>query len=142
MAKGLVNDELDTVEHDFGEPIGVVSARIKRRMSYGDRDDLTHAIVDWRIRKATIIRLAEQNDGKLKPDDVEDLELKTGKIALLRINVKEWNIEGPDGQPAPLNDESFRALEPAIAEWLLFQIDLRNPKVPPAPTSTTASTTS
>jgi hypothetical protein len=141
MARGLITGETDTIEQDFGPGVGLVCMRIKRRMTYGDKDDLTHAILDFRVRKGTLMRLAESKDGMLRPDDLEDLELKTGKIALLRMNIVEWNIEDEAGNVAPLTDASFRALEPAIAEWVLSEIDLRNPKAPPIRLTPRCSTT-
>ncbi len=107
--------ELDTIDIGSGE-----WARIKRQMSFGDFTRLEDEMARIRLKRIP-------QNGELTESDFEAVEIRSGKLLLLELNVIEWNVQGPNGQTAPLNIDSFRAMQPDQAEMLLAAIDERNP---------------
>jgi len=104
----FISDELDQI--DLGESYWV---KIKKRMSYGAQQALMAHFV--KIRQGA------------KDLEVNELDMAGGNIALLTINIKEWNLPGKDGKVMPINKDSICRLSPDIAEKIIAEIGDRNP---------------
>lgn len=107
--KHLIFDEIDRIKLDKEYWID-----IKRRMSYGDNQKLMKAYM----------RL--QTQLKEQTTDME-LDVETGNIMLLLINVQGWNLTGQDGKVVPVNEEMIKRLDPQIADKIIDEINKRNP---------------
>jgi len=91
---------------------------VKRRMSYGDHQKLV----------AAYMQLQQQ----LKPGQVKnvpnvEVNLQTGNIMLLLINIKAWSLKDKDGKIAPVNEEFIRQLDINTADKIIEAINKRNP---------------
>lgn len=106
--KFFIEDEVDRIELDKDYWVD-----IKRRMSYGDQQKLLSCFVK-----------IQQGERDLQ---VNNLDIAGGNIALLEINIKEWNLPGKDGKVMPINKDSIGKLEPKVAEKILAEIGKRNP---------------
>jgi len=92
---------------------------IKRRMSYGDQQKLVAAYMQLQQR-INPSKFAEKN-----MPDVE-VDLQTGNIMLLLINIKAWSLKDKDGEPAPVNEEFIRQLDISTANKIIEAINKRN----------------
>lgn len=104
----FVTDEVDRVKIDKYHWVD-----IKRRMTYGDQQRLT----------ASFVKLQSRTKGET-PDI--DVDLETGNITLLLINIKGWNLEISPGQVAPVDGDTIRQLDPNVAGRLVSEINSRN----------------
>lgn len=108
----FVYDEVDRIK--LGDEDWV---DIKRRMSYGDQQKLV----------AAYMQLQQQ----LKPGQVKNIpdvevDLQTGNIMLLLINIKAWSLKDKDGKIAPVNEEYVRQLDISTANKIVEAINKRN----------------
>ena len=93
-------------------------ADIKRRMSYGDQQKLV----------AAYMQLQQQlKPGQVKTIPDVEVDLQTGNIMLLLINIKAWSLKDKDGKVAPVNEEYVRQLDISTANKIVEAINKRNP---------------
>ncbi len=121
----IVFEETDKI--DLGEGDWV---EIKRRMSYGDHDDQARAQMKIQIN-AQRLRALQGRNTEVTEDEMasmSDIELSTGKLELLAINIKGWNLKGLDGQVLPVNRDTIRMLDDDTARLILAEIAARNTK--------------
>ena len=110
MGYFIYEDELDTV--DLGEGNW---ASILKKMSYSHQQKLT----------AHYVRLKTNLKGAT-PDINADVDLETGNIIMLQLNVKAWNLTDREGKPAPVDRKHLEMLDPDIAQKLIDAISERN----------------
>ena len=104
-------DEVDRIEFPDGEWVDIL-----KKMSYGDKQKLVASYM-----------AVEQ---KLKGIEAGDLglDIETGNIALLKINIKAWSFVGKDGKKvAPINREYIARLDDVVTGKLLEEINKRSP---------------
>ena len=107
----LYDDEVDRIEFPDGEWVDIL-----KKMSYGDKQKLVASYM------AVQQKLKGIADGDL------GLDIETGNIALLKINVKAWSFKGKDGaKVAPINREYIERLDDVVTGKLLEEINRRNP---------------
>jgi len=93
---------------------------IKHRMSYGDEQKITgHFIRIASMRKALA-------SGKATDVDV-NIDLESGNILALLINIKAWNLTGDNGEIASITEENITRLPREYGNKLKDEINLRNP---------------
>ena len=111
----FIADEVDRIDLGDGK-----WADIKHRMSYGDEQKITgHFIRIASMRKA----LASG-----KPGDVDvSIDLESGNILALLINIKAWNLTDDDGNIAPITEENIIRLPREYGNKLKEEINQRNP---------------
>jgi len=116
MGHIIYDDELDTITFDDGEWV-----KIKRKMSYGDHERLQKEMFRLTINAKKI-----QEGENIDIGSINDIELRTGQLIMLEINIKEWGITGRNGV-MPLIPESIAMLDQDTAELILSEIGQRNP---------------
>lgn len=100
----FVTDEVDRIELEVGSWVD-----IKRRMSYGDQQKLMGHFI------------------KLSADmTTPDIDLASGNILMLVINIKAWNLTDDKGKEVKLSQGAIEKLEPAVAERIALAINDRN----------------
>lgn len=100
----FVTDEVDRIELGEGSWVD-----IKRRMSYGDQQKLMGHFV------------------KLSADmTTPDIDLASGNILMLVINIKAWNLTDDTGKEVKLSQGAIEKLDPAVAEKIAVEINNRN----------------
>jgi len=107
----LYDDEVDRIEFPDDQWVDIL-----KKMSYGDKQKLVASYM-----------AVEQ---KLKGVEGGDLglDIETGNIALLKINIKGWSFIGKDGKKvAPVNREYVERLDDPVTGKLLEEINRRNP---------------
>ena len=87
---------------------------IKKRMSYGDQQKLV----------ASYMKLQTQMK-EVTPDI--DLDIESGNITLLMLNINAWSFKDKSGGIAMVNEDTIRMLDPTIANKLVNEINKRNP---------------
>lgn len=111
MSHIVYEDELDRIEFDDGEWVD-----IKRRMSYGDDQALSAHYLKIRAK-------LEQ----LKPDVDVDLNIESGNIALLTLNIKAWSFKDKKDKPLPVNKTTIAMLDRDTSTRIVSEIAKRNP---------------
>ena len=120
----IIFEEIDRLDLKDGDWID-----IKRQMSYGDKDDLSRAMMRIQVNAAKL-RAASSN-GALTEDalaEMSDVEVSTGKLELLAINIKSWSFKDQKQEPLPVNRQTVRMLDEDTANLVLAEIARRNPK--------------
>lgn len=117
MKPFIYSDEVDRIA--VGENHWV---DIKKRMSYGDRQRLT----------SHFFHLQSLPVGETPKVDVD---LESGQIVLMQINIAAWSFTLRDGTAAPITTETIAMLDPDVADIILEVINERNP-APKAPALT------
>lgn len=122
MKHFVYEDEIDRIKLEDGEWVD-----IKHCMSYGDTQKLSSHFLKLRTRLES-----------LEPNVDVDMDVETGNIALLVINIKAWSLKDREDKVMPINMETIAMLDKVTSERLLSEIDKRNP-VPKVAKSTTRS---
>ena len=112
-------DDADRIELDDIPGQEREWVEIWHKMAYGDEQSL--------VGHYTRIQ-ANLRDGTISDDPVT-LDMETGNVALLKLNIRSWSFQDQDGNPVPVTTERVRRLDPVIAHRLLQEIVDRNPKV-------------
>jgi len=85
---------------------------IKKEMSYGDTQKLAASFMKMRLQS--------------KGDIDSDIDIETGNIELLLINIADWNLVDEKGKKVPVIRENIRRLKSSTAETILTAIGERN----------------
>ena len=99
----FVSKETDRI--DLGDGYWV---DIKRRMSYGDQQKLV----------AHFIKFGDPKN--------PDIDLSSGNIVLLELNIVDWNLVDESGKKVPVSREAIEQLEPEVANKIAEEINRRN----------------
>ena len=118
------DDELDRI--DFGEGEWV---DIKRQMSYGDIETLESDMVRLQLKPEAM----KPDREEMALSDLSTVEVRTGKLTLLVLNIKAWSFKDRDGGALSVNRETVSRLAASTAERILAEIGKRNPKAPGVP---------
>jgi len=108
MGHFVYDEDLIQIDLEDGEWVKIAS-----RMSYGMQQKLI----------ASYMRL--QTQLKTLPDF--DMDVETGNITLLLLNIKEWSLKDKSGRVAPINEQTIRMLDPAVATKIINVINEQNP---------------
>lgn len=111
MAYFTPTGEVDRVQVDEGHWVD-----IKRRMSYGDNQRLV----------ASYMRLQMQLKERGSLPSI-DLNVETGNITLLMLNIVAWNLTDEHGKEMPVIRESIERLDNSLANKLVAEINAHNP---------------
>ena len=105
MEHFIYEDELDRIDLGDGEWVDIA-----KRMSYGMQQKLfAHYVKLGKDMKAI------------------DVDIESGNLTLLLVNIKAWNLKGKDGKVAPITKEVVARLDPVIANKVVEEINNRNP---------------
>jgi len=99
----FIGKEIDRI--DLGEGFW---ADIKRRMTYGMQQRLTTHYL------------------KLSANQTADIDLASGNLIALELNIVAWNLVDDKGQAVPLSREAIDSLDPDIADRIINEISRRN----------------
>lgn len=106
----LLFDEIDRVELPNDEWVDIC-----RRMNYRQQQALV----------AQYMRLPSTLASSATPDIQIDIE--TGSLTLLLLNIVRWNLIDKNGTTAPINKETIGRLDPRTAQLIINAITERNP---------------
>jgi len=99
----FVTQETDRI--DLGDGFWV---DIARRMSYGMQQRLV----------AHYVKMTDRN--------IPDIDLASGNIVLLELNIKDWNLVDDSGKKVPVSRQAIENLDPDIANLIAEEINKRN----------------
>lgn len=107
------NEAVDRIVLDKEKDIWV---DIKARMSYGDQQKLvaSYMQLDAMAKKGATVQ------------STLEVNLETGNLALLLINIKAWNLPGKGNKVASINEATVKLLTIDVASRLVDEINLRN----------------
>lgn len=107
--KHFIYDEVDRIKLDGEDWIDV-----KRCMSYGDQQKLVASYMQLQTQLKTVTTEVA-------------MDLETGNITLLLLNIKAWSLKGQDGKIAPINEVTIKQLKTITANKIISAINKRNP---------------
>jgi len=56
-----------------------------------------------------------------------DVDIESGNLTLLLVNIKAWSLKGKDGKVALITKEAITRLDPVTANKIVEEINSRNP---------------
>ncbi|MDD4984192.1 MAG: hypothetical protein PHQ43_00185 [Dehalococcoidales bacterium] len=109
----IIPFEVDRIEPEPGEWVD-----IKRRMTYADHVALQESMFKVVVNK-------DNTDGQIA---VDDIEVHTGKLTMLKRNIVAWSYKDAKGNPAPVTPQNIESLDVVTANNILTEIARRNPQ--------------
>ena len=110
------DSDIDQIDVGNGFRIG-----LKRKMSYGDHQKFSTILIETGGEIAT----DEQTGQKRVIPTGEGIE--ASDIALMLMNIKEWNLTDREGEVAPIDEYHIKNLDPDIGAIISQEILQRNP---------------
>jgi len=100
---------------------------IKHEMNAGDHDDLQNLLFKLSTPVDNRKSRAERRRAE-RIDTAQDISVKPSSLALLEINIHAWSFKDTTtGDNIPVSSTTIRGLKREVMEFVLDEIDIRNP---------------